>query len=84
MAQVNIRIDDKLKAQGDELFKALGMNFSTAVNVFVTQAVRVRGLPFDITTVNDPFYSEENMRVLRKSIKAANEGKVTEHELIEV
>jgi hypothetical protein len=31
----------------------------------------------------DPFYSESNIKVLRKSIKEANEGKLTEHELIE-
>ena len=84
MAQLNIRIDDTLKTQGEELFKALGLSFSSAVSVFVAQAVRVKGLPFDVTVENDPFYSENNLRVLRESIKEANEGKVTEHELIEV
>lgn len=83
MAQVNISIDDTLKAQGEELFKALGLSFSSAVSVFVAQAVRLRGLPFDVVIENDPFYSEENLGVLRESIKAADEGKVTEHELVE-
>lgn len=83
MAQVNIRIDDNLKEQGEKLFNALGMNFSSAINIFISQAVRQGGIPFEITTRVDPFYSETNMKVLRQSIQEANEGKLTVHELIE-
>lgn len=75
MAQVNIRIDDTLKEQGDKLFTALGLNFSTAVSAFVSQAVREGGIPFELTTKTDPFYSESNMRVLRQSIREAEDGK---------
>ena len=75
MAQVNIRIDDSIKDQGERLFSTLGMNFSTAVNIFVRQAVREGGMPFQITTKSDPFFSEANMRVLRQSIQEAEEGK---------
>ena len=68
MAQVNIRIDDTLKEQGEKLFTALGMSFSTAISVFVSQSVREGGLPFEVTTKTDPFFSESNMKVLRASI----------------
>jgi DNA-damage-inducible protein J len=84
MAQVNIRIDDGLKERADNLFAELGLNMTTAVNIFVRQVVRQGGMPFEITTKTDPFYSESNMRVLRQSIKEADEGKLTEHDLIEV
>ena len=84
MAQVNIRIDDGLKEKADSLFEELGLNMTTAVNMFVRQVVRQGGIPFDITIKTDPFFSESNMRVLRQSIKEADEGKLTEHELIEV
>ncbi|GHT58811.1 hypothetical protein FACS1894109_13640 [Spirochaetia bacterium] len=49
MAQVNIRIDDALKDQADSLFEELGMNMSTAVNVFLREALRQQGIPFVIT-----------------------------------
>ena len=49
MAQVNIRIDNKLKEEGERLFHELGLTFSTAVSVFVSQAVRERGIPFRIS-----------------------------------
>ena len=83
MAQVNIRIDDNLKEQGEKLFSALGMTFSAAINIFISQAVRQGGIPFEITTKVDSFYSEANKKALRKSIQEANEGKLTAHELIE-
>jgi hypothetical protein len=31
----------------------------------------------------DPFFSEKNLEILRKSIQEAEEGKLTPHELIE-
>ena len=49
MAQVNIRIDDSLKKEGDILFKALGISFSAAVSMFISQAAREQGLPFQAT-----------------------------------
>jgi DNA-damage-inducible protein J len=75
MAQVNIRIEDSLKEQGEKLFAALGMNFSTAVSVFISQSVREGGLPFSVTTKTDPFFSESNMKVLRKATKDMDAGR---------
>jgi DNA-damage-inducible protein J len=83
MAQVNIRIEDDLKEQADAIFKELGMNMTTAFNIFVRQTVREGGIPFAVTTKLDPFYNAANMKILRQSIKEANEGKLTLHELIE-
>ena len=45
---VNIHIDPKLNDQADKLFQELGMDFSTAVNIFVRQALRKNRIPFDI------------------------------------
>lgn len=81
MANVNIRVDDNLKKDAEHIFSELGLSMSAATTVFYKQVVRSGGIPFEL--VLDPFYSESNMRVLRQSIKAADEGKLTEHELIE-
>jgi len=48
MAQVNIRIDDKLKEEGDQLFKELGLSFSSAISIFISQAVREQAIPFRV------------------------------------
>ena len=46
---ISIRMDKDLKAQADVLFNELGMNISTAVNIFVRQAVREGRIPFEIS-----------------------------------
>ena len=50
---VNLRIDKELKNQAETLFSSLGMNMTTAINVFLKQAVRSQGIPFRISAVND-------------------------------
>lgn len=45
---ISIRMDAELKAQADALFNELGMNLSTAFNIFVRQALRKGGIPFEI------------------------------------
>lgn len=42
-----------LKAQADALFSELGMNLTTAFNIFVRQSIREGGIPFEIS-INQP------------------------------
>lgn len=49
MSNITIRVDDELKQQAETLFDDLGLNMSTAMNVFLRQAVLHRGIPFDIS-----------------------------------
>ena len=44
-----VRIDTELKARAETLFSDLGMNLSTAITVFIRQAVRENRIPFEIT-----------------------------------
>ena len=46
---VTIRVDTNLKKQADELFDDLGMSFTTAINIFIKQAVREQRIPFEVT-----------------------------------
>lgn len=50
---ITIRMDSDLKTKADELFNDLGMNISTAFNVFVRQSVREGRIPFNIS-LNQP------------------------------
>ena len=49
MANVSIRMDDNLKKQAEDLFNDLGMNLTTAFTIFVKQAIREQGIPFEVT-----------------------------------
>lgn len=66
MANVNIRVDDTLKQEAENIFSELGLSMSSATNVFYKQVVRCGGIPFELKI--DPFYSESNMRALREAI----------------
>ena len=46
---MSFRVDRELKKQADELFKALGMNTSVALNMFLTQCVKEQSLLFTPT-----------------------------------
>ena len=45
---LNIRIDSDLKKQAEQIFSELGLNMSTALNVFLRQTVRSNGIPFEM------------------------------------
>ena len=46
---ISFRMDTELKAAAEALFDELGMNISTAFNIFVRQSLREGGIPFKIT-----------------------------------
>ena len=84
MAQtnLNIRIDENLKKELEEICRDLGMNITTAITIFAKKVTREKRLPFDVSI--DPFYGEKNMSHLIRGIEALNNGKGIERELIEV
>ena len=49
VSNVSFRIDSDLKAQADQLFSELGLNMTTAFNIFLRQSVRQGCIPFAIT-----------------------------------
>jgi len=48
-SNITIRLDSGLKREVESLFNSLGMNLTTAVNIFFRQSVRDRCIPFPIT-----------------------------------
>ena len=79
---IHVRVDDDTKKQAQQIFNEMGLDLSTAVNMFIKQVVRSRSFPF--TPSADPFYSESNLLHLM-SVKADAEAgrNMTVHELIE-
>ena len=47
-SNLNVRVNKDLKKEADDLFKRLGMNMSTAINIFLTQSVKEQAIPFTI------------------------------------
>ena len=60
---LNVRIDADLKKQSEEIFHELGLNMSTALTVFLRQAVRSRGIPFEMRLNSIP--NEETLAAIQ-------------------
>jgi DNA-damage-inducible protein J len=80
----SVRMDTEVKKQFDDFCSKVGMNTTTAFNMFARAVLREKRLPFDVTIEADPFYSESNLAHLRRGIAALNSGKGVEHDTIEV
>ena len=67
----------------EELCKDLGLSMTAALTIFAKKMTREQRIPFDVSV--DSFYSESNIRYLKKVIDDIESGKatLTEYELIE-
>ena len=45
---MSIRLDSEVKEQAQQVFSNLGMDMTTAINIFLRQAIQYQGLPFDV------------------------------------
>lgn len=59
-----VRIDETLKSQATELFNQLGLDMSSAINVFLRQSVLRGGLPFSIEL---PQYKPEVIKAMEEA-----------------
>lgn len=84
MAQATLtaRIDPIDKKNFETFCNTVGLTVSSAINLYVKAVLQKQKLPFEISA--DPFYNEENLNMLRQSIKQAQNGQLASHELIEV
>ena len=76
---IQVRVDDELKQKSDMLFRELGTDTTSAVRIFLTQAVAYNGFPFEIKrAVENPYTAmseEEILRKLELSRLHASQGK---------
>lgn len=45
---LNIRTDKDVKEKAEKIFNELGLNMTSAVNIFLRTAIRERGIPFEL------------------------------------
>ena len=86
MAQATLtaRVDARDKVDFDAFCSNVGLNTSTAINLFVKAVLRENRIPFEIAQTPDPFFTEPNLSNVKKSVQELRAGKGTAHELIEV
>ena len=45
---LNVRTDKEVKDQADHIFSELGLNMTTAINIFLRTTIREKGIPFEL------------------------------------
>lgn len=67
---ITVRMDENLKKSADKLFDELGINMTTAITMFVKQAVRDQKIPFELK-INTP--NNETIQALLEGEKLMND-----------
>ena len=80
----SIRLDENVKKELDIFCENVGINMSTLFNMCAKAIIRERKIPFEITDMSDPFYSESNLRALRESIGQAQRGETVKKTMKEL
>lgn len=79
---IQIRVDNDLKNKADALFKELGTDTTTAIRMFLAQAIANEGFPFEIKRKTANPYAtmseEEILQKLESSRAHAEQGMVRE------
>lgn len=70
---LSIRMDTELKKQAEQLFSELGLNMTTAFNIFLRQAVRQQGIPFEVS-LNVP--NAETIAAMEEADRISRDKKV--------
>lgn len=82
---LNIRVDEDLKKEFNLLCDDLGMNVTTAINIFIKKAVRTWGIPFDVkaerpsketflkSLENIPFCDDEESKEIAEALNSMSE-----------
>jgi len=69
---VQIRIDEKMKKEATKILKAMGLDMSTGVKLFLSQVVNTKSIPFPVMSAD--FWPEEKKREMVREAKDALEN----------
>lgn len=75
MRTITFRVEDEEGDELDDIIDEMGMTKQTLFGSFTKVVIRNRRIPYSIEAPRDPFYSEENKKRLRESVKQEKEGK---------
>jgi DNA-damage-inducible protein J len=72
-SQTQVRINPVIKKQASELFEALGLDMSSAINMFLHQCILRGGIPFSIEVPN---YNKETIQAMIEAKKISSDPNV--------
>lgn len=80
ISNVSFRIDSDLKKNADKLFSELGLNMTTAFNIFLRQSVREGRIPFEISLYTP---NEETIAAMKEAERIAHNPEAKRYKSVE-
>ncbi len=80
MTNLTCRVDTEVKSQSEALYNELGLNLTTAINVFLRESLRVGGFPFDVR-LNKP--NKETIEAMLEAERIARDADVKRYSDVE-
>lgn len=77
---LNIRTDKEIKEAAEKIYSSLGLNMTTAINMFLRASIRESGIPFDLK-LNVP--SDETIKAIEEGRMIANDKNVRAYDTMD-
>lgn len=81
---LQLRIDDKLRKEASELYAKLGLDLPTAIRMFLTRSVQVRGIPFSMQFSEEEYKAMDAVAAMKRMSQMAEESGVADMALDEI
>lgn len=75
-ATFTVRMDKEIKTQSESIFNELGVNLTTAINVFLRKAIQAGGFPFDVRNESP---NKETLQAIEESERIIKDIKAGKH-----
>ena len=74
---LNVRLDKDIKKAAEDIYAELGLNMSTAINMFLRASIRKGGIPFDLR-LDVP--NKETLEAIKEGERIAYDSSVTSYD----
>ena len=79
---LQLRVDDELRREASKIYEKLGLDLPTAIRIFLTRSVQVRGVPFSMQLPEYKAY--DALSAMKRMSKEAEENGISDMTLDEI
>jgi DNA-damage-inducible protein J len=73
-ARLSVRVDGDMKQQAELVFRRLGINMSTGINMYLSRVVQQKGIPFSLSLDRSEMLDKDTMDMENAAILAVRES----------
>ena len=81
---LQLRIDDTLRKEAADIYARLGLDLPTAIRMFLTRSVQVRGVPFSMVLTEEEYKAGDAVAAMKRMSAYAEKIGVSDMSLEEI